>query len=193
MKPKDVSAPLTLPSNRVAVVVLNDVIPSKPAEFATVQNQIRDGMVNGIALSAASTAAQKMAESLRRGGNLEALAKADSLDVVKSEFGINDSIEGLGPANQLLNVFNSPVGTVAGPTNVQGRNIVYQVTGHDTPDIGNFVGERATEIEELKRQRAKDQYDLFMDSVMSQLRADKKVTINQDNLKKLAASYREKH
>jgi len=192
MKPKDVSAPLTLPSNRVAVVVLNELIPSKPAEFATVQNQIRDGMINGIALSTASSAAQKMAEKLRAGGNLEALAKADKLDVVTSEFGISDSVEGLGPASQLLNVFNQPVGTVAGPTNIQGRDIVYQVTGHDTPDVKEYASERGTEIDELKRQKAKDQYDLFMDSVMSQLRADKKVTINQDNLKKLAASYREK-
>jgi len=192
MKPKDVSAPVTLPSNRVAIVVLNDLIPPKPAEFATVQSQIRNGMINGIALTAASAAAQRMSEKLRAGGNMEALAKADKLDVVTSEFGINDSVEGLGPASQLLNVFNLPVGAVAGPTNIQGRDVVFQVTGHEVPNIKDFVAERPTEIDELKRQKAKDQYDLFMDSVMSQLRADKKVQINQDNLKKLAASYREK-
>jgi peptidyl-prolyl cis-trans isomerase D len=193
MKPNGVSAPLTLPSNRIVVVVLKDLIPSKPADFATVESQIRDGMIKGISEAAATSAAQKMAEKVRAGGNMEALAKADKLDVVTSEFGINDSVEGLGPASQLANVFSQPVGSVTGPTNIQGRDIVYQVTGHDTPNVKDFAAERPTEIDELKRQKAKDQYDLFMASVMSDLRKDKKVQINQDNLKKLAASYREKH
>jgi hypothetical protein len=83
------------------------------------------------------------------------------------------------------------VGTVLGPGPISGRDVVYQVTGHTTPDIKDYANERQTELDTLKKQRAKDQYDLMMDSIMAQLRADKKVVINQDNLKKLAASYRQ--
>ena len=191
MKAKDVSGLLTLPSNRIAIVVLNDVLAAKPAEFAEVQNQIRENLILGGGQSRATTEAQKFAEKVRAGGDLDALAKANKFDVVKSEFGPSDSVEGLGLASTLLEAFTRPVGTVLGPGTIQGRDVVYQVTGHVVPDIKDYANERQTELDGLKKQRAKDQYDLMMDSIMAQLRADKKVTINQDNLKKLAASYRQ--
>ena len=191
MKPNDVSAPLTLPSNRIAIVVLKEVIPSKPADFATVQNQIRENMITAGAQAMATSAAQSLAEKARAGGNLEALAKAAKLDVVESEFGINDSIEGLGPATMFANVFTLPVGSIGGPTDVQGRSVVYQVRSHGAVDVKEYANERATDLDTLKKQKAKDQYDLLMDSIMTRLRAEKKVLINQDNLKKLAASYRQ--
>lgn len=191
MKPKDVSAPLTLPSNRIAIVVLNDVIPSKPAEFAEVQNQIRESVVVVISQDLADKEAQTFAGKLKAGGDLDALAKAAKLDVVKSEFGMVDSVEGLGPATTILDAFTKPVGTVMGPLSIQGRDIIYQVTGHEIPDVKDYANERPTELDTLKKQKAKDQYDLMMDSIMAQLRADKKVLIHQDTLKKLAASYRQ--
>jgi parvulin-like peptidyl-prolyl isomerase len=191
MKPKDVSAPLVLPSNRVAIVVLNEIIPPMPPAFADVENQIREALIVGSSQALAMQASQTFAQKLKAGGDIDALAKADKLDVVRSEFGINDSIEGLGPANTIVDVFTKPVGTVAGPVPVLGRNIVYQVTGHVTPDIKDYVSERPTELDTLKKQEAKDQYDLMMDSVMAQLRADKKLVIHEDTLKKLAASYRQ--
>ncbi len=191
MKPKDVSAPIALPSNRVAIVVLNEILPSKPAEFAEVQNQIKDSLILTSAQGRATAESQKFAEKLRGGADFDTLAKASKFEVVKSEFGVNDSVEGLGPASSLLEAFNRPVGTVLGPGPIQGRDVVYQVTGHVTPDIKDYASERQAELDNLKKQRAKDQYDLMMDSIMAQLRADKKVVVNQDNLKKLAASYRQ--
>jgi hypothetical protein len=182
---------LTLPSNRVAIVVLNEVLPSKPAEFADVQNQVRDSMVLTLSRGLAANEAQKFSEKLRAGGDIDALAKADKLDVVRSEFGINDSVEGLGPASTILESFTKPVGTTLGPAVIEGRDVVYQVTGHVTPDVKDYANERATEADTLKKQKAKDQYDLMMDSIMMQLRADKKLVIHQDTLKKLAASYRQ--
>jgi peptidyl-prolyl cis-trans isomerase D len=191
MKPKEASGILTLPSNRLAIVVLNELIPSKPAEFSEVQNQIRDTLILRDAQGRATAEAQKFSEKLRAGADFDTLAKADKFDVVKSEFGPNDSVEGLGPANNLIEAFTRPVGTVLGPGAISGRDVVYQVTGHIAPDIKDYANERQTELDQLKKDRAKDQYDLMMDSIMAQLRADKKVVVNQDNLKKLAASYRQ--
>jgi hypothetical protein len=191
MKPKDVSGVLTLPSNRMAVVVLNEVLAPKPSEFSEVQNQIRDNILLSSAQERATTEAQKFAEKLRAGADVDALAKASKFDLVRSEFGPNDSVEGLGPANNLIEAFTRPVGTVLGPGPISGRDVVYQVTGHIAPEIKDYANERQTELDQLKKERAKDQYDLMMDSIMAQLRSDKKVVVNQDNLKKLAASYRQ--
>jgi peptidyl-prolyl cis-trans isomerase D len=191
MKPKDVSAPLVLKGDRVAIVVFNERIPSKPAEFADVENQVREAYVTGAARGLASNAAKKLAEQAKAGGDIEALAKADKLDVVKSEFGLNDSVEGLGPAGLVVDAFLKPIGTVLGPVPIEGRDIVYKITGRQTPDIKDYANERETELGELKKQKARDEYDLVMDSVMAQMRADKKIVVHQDTLKKLAASYRQ--
>jgi parvulin-like peptidyl-prolyl isomerase len=91
----------------------------------------------------------------------------------------------------VLDSFLKPVGTVVGPVVVQGRSIVYKITDRTTPDIKDYANERETELSNIKRQKAKDEYDLIMDSVMAQLRADNKIVIHQDALKKLAASYRQ--
>ena len=58
-------------------------------------------------------------------------------------------------------------------------------------NMANFPAERDTMLFAIKQKKAKDQYDLMMDSVMAQLRADKKLVIHEDTLKKLAASYRQ--
>ena len=191
MKPKDVSAPLTLKGDRLAIVVFNERIPSKPAEFAEVESQVRESFVTGTARGLASDAAKKLAEQARAGGDIEALAKADKLDVIKSEFGPNDSVEGLGPAGLVIDAFLKPIGTVMGPVPIEGRDIVYKVTGRVTPDIKDYANERETELDTLKKQKARDEYDLLLDSVMAQMRADKKLVVHQDTLKKLAASYRQ--
>lgn len=191
MKPMDVSAPVTLPANRLGIVVLNERIASKPAEFADVEDRVRQAFVTGTAQNLAAAEAKSIAEKATAGGDLEALAKAAKLDAVKSEFGVNDSVEGLGPATYILDSFLKPLGTVVGPVVVQGRNIVYKITDRTTPDIKNYANERETELANLKRQKAKDQYDLIMDSVMAELRAEKKIVIHPDTLKKLAATYRQ--
>jgi peptidyl-prolyl cis-trans isomerase D len=191
MKPKDVSAALVLKGDRVAIVVFNERIPSKPAAFADVENQVREAYVTEAARGLASNAAKKLAEQAKAGGDIEALAKADKLDVVKSEFGLNDSVEGLGPAGLVVDAFLKPIGTVLGPVPIEGRDIVYKITGRQTPDIKDYANERETELGEIKKQKARDEYDLVMDSVMAQLRADKKIVVHQDTLKKLAASYRQ--
>lgn len=191
MKPKDVSAPLTLKGDRVAIVVFNERIPSKPAEFADVESQARETYVTGAARGLASNAAKKLAEQVKAGGDMEALAKADKLDVITSEFGLNDSVEGLGPAGLIIDSFLKPIGSVLGPVPIEGRDVVYKITGRTTPDIKDYANERETELADIKKQKARDEYDLVMDSVMAQMRADKKIVVHQDTLKKLAASYRQ--
>ena len=191
MKPKDVSAPLMLKGDRTAIVVFNERIPSKPAEFADVESKVREVFVTRDAQLLASNAAKTFAEKLKAGGDIEALAKADKLDAVTSEFGVNDSVEGLGPAGLVIDAFLKPIGTVMGPAPIEGRDVVYKVTGRDAPNLKDYENERATQLGELKQQKSRDEYDLLLDSVMTQMRADKKLVVHQDTLKKLAASYRQ--
>jgi type III secretory pathway component EscR len=55
-------------------------------------------------------------------------------------------------------------------------------------DMAGFAAEKDTIRETLRQERAKERLDLFMDSVKTRLTAEKKLKVNDDLLKKLAAA-----
>lgn len=190
MKPNDVSDSLVLSGNRIAVVVLNETIPPRPAEYSDVEAKVRDQFVSMSSLGLANEAAKKAAEQLRGGADPDKVAKSFKLDVTKSaEFTKNDSVEGLGPAVTLIEAFSKPVGTVVGPIAVQDRNIVYKIVDQKTVDPKNYAYERDVAVQELKGQKGRAMYELFEDSMVNQARSDSRLKIHQDTLRQLAASY----
>jgi peptidyl-prolyl cis-trans isomerase D len=192
MKPNDVSEVLALSPTKLAVVVMTEKILPRPAEFADVQDRMRDQWIAQRSAVLASEAAQKAAGQMRNGDDPDKVAKSFKLEVTKStDFTTNDSVEGLGPAATLPDVFSRPVGTVSGPVVIQGRNIVYKITGRHVPDLNSFAHEREAVSAELKQQKARTMYDLFQDSIMDGVRADGKLKIHQDTIRQLAASYRQ--
>lgn len=191
MKPKDVSPVLSLPANRLVIVVLNEVIPQRKAEFADVEAQVRDRLVLQKAQQLAEVAAKSAADKVRAGEDIEKVAKSFKLEATKSaEFGHVDSVEGLGPATYVSDAFKKPVGTVVGPTMIQDRNVVYKVLDRRTADPKNFPQERESILAGLKQQKARTQYDLLLDSIVSKLRADKKLKIHPDAMQRLMAQYK---
>src|SRR5665213_78093 len=129
MKPDEVSPVLDLPNNRLAVVILNGRVPGRTAEFSEVQAQIHDKLVTDKSALIAADRAKEAAELLRKGEDLEKVAKSTQLDATTSSlFGRADSIDGLGPASALGDIFTAKVGNVVGPILIQGRQIVAKVT-----------------------------------------------------------------
>jgi peptidyl-prolyl cis-trans isomerase D len=192
MKPKDVSQVLSLPANRLVVVVLNEVIPQRNADFADVETQVRDRLVLQKAQQLAADAAKSAADKVRGGEDIEKVAKSLKLDASKStEFGHVDSVEGLGPATYVSEAFKQPVGSVIGPVMIQDRNVVYKILDHQTADAKNFAQEREAILAELKQQKARTQYDLLLDSIVSKLRADKKLKIHTEPMQRLIAQYKQ--
>ena len=191
MKPNEVSNVIVASATKLAVIVMNERIAPKPAEFADVQEQVRDRYIATESAHLATVAAQKAADQIRAGADIEKVAKSFKLEVTKSiDFTNTDSIEGLGPATTLPEVFSKPVGSVMGPYQIQGRDIVYKITGQQIPDLKNFVHEREAVSAELKQQKARTMYDLFQDSIMNDVRGDGKLKIHQDVIRQVAASYR---
>ncbi|MEQ1884333.1 MAG: peptidylprolyl isomerase [Bryobacteraceae bacterium] len=191
MKANEVSAPVFMANNRVAVVVFGSRVASRPAEFAEVQARVQDQLINGKANDLAEAAAKTVATRISGGEALDQVARSLKLDVTKSaEFTRADSVDGLGPAAYLSDVFVKRAGTVVGPIPVQGRNIVYKIVERQTPDIKDFAGERDGTITDLKQQKARVAIDLLTDSVVNKLRDDGKLKVHEDTVKRMAASYR---
>ena len=191
MKPRDVSPVLSLPANRLVIVVLNEVIPQRSADLADVETQVRDRLILQKAQQLAAAAAKTAADKIRAGEDIEKVAKSLKLDAAKpAEFGHVDSVEGLGPATYVSDAFKQPVGSVIGPVMIQDRNVVYKIVDRQTADAKDFAKERESVLAELKQQKARTQYDLLLDSIVSKLRADKKLKIHPDAMQRLMAQYK---
>src|SRR6266853_3491428 len=192
MKPKDVSQVLSLPANRLVVVVLNEIIPQRKADFADVEAQVRDRLVLQKAQQLSVDSATSAAAKVRAGEDIEKVAKSLKLEATKSaDFGHVDSVEGLGPATYVADAFKKPVGSVIGPVMIQDRNVVYKVLNRQSANPKDFDQERESILVSLKQQKARIQYDLLLDSIMSKLRADKKLKIHPDAMQRLVAQYKQ--
>lgn len=191
MKPNEVSAPLFLANNRVAIVVFGSRTPSRPAQLAEVQSKIEDTLITEKADQMAEAAAKTAVMKVTSGESMEQVARSQKLEVTKSaEFARADSVEGLGPAAYLPNVFDKPAGTVLGPVVIEGRNIVYRITERLKPVLAEYAGEREGTITDLKQQKARTALDLLTDSIVAKLRDDKKLKIHEDTLKRMTAALR---
>jgi len=191
LQPKGISPTLVLPANRIAMAVLTERIPSRPAEFSEVETQVRERQVTEQSQQLASNAAREAFAKIGAGESLEKAAKSMNGDISKpAEFTQNDSVEGLGPAVYVADAFTKPVGSLAGPLNVQGREIIYRVVDRQPVDLKSFAAERDATINDLKQQEIRTQMNLLLDSIVTKAKADGKVKIHTDTLKRLQAQYR---
>jgi hypothetical protein len=175
------------------VAVLNSRTPGRPAEFNEVQAQIRDKLMNDKSSQIASERAKDAAERLKKGEDINKVAKSMQLDVTSSSmFGRVDSIDGLGPAASLEDAFSVPVGGVLGPVTIQGRNVVAKVTEKAAADMAALPVEHDTLLGQLKQKKAQDRNALLMDGILAKLTSEGKVTVNQKEIQNLVATLRQK-
>jgi peptidyl-prolyl cis-trans isomerase D len=193
MKANDVSQVLVLPANRLAVVVLNSKTPSRQADFAEVADQVKQAVTNSKAQDLALAKAKEAADRIKAGEDMEKVAKSYKLEVTTTNpFIHDDAVEGLGSAVYVEDAFTKPVGSVLGPTMIQGRNVVSKVLARDEPDPSLLAGEREAIVLKLKQEKAQQRNTLFMDSVFSKLAAEGKAKMYPDAIARVTASYREK-
>ena len=152
LKPNDVSPVLLLPANRLAVVVLNNRIPTRLAELPEVESKVKDKLLSQKADGVATQKAIEAVGKIRGGEDMAKVAKSMGLTVTESiEFTRSDSVEGLGDAVQIMDAFTKPIGTVIGPINQPGPgaiggmpfNVVYQIVDQSHVDPSKLSNERA--------------------------------------------------
>jgi peptidyl-prolyl cis-trans isomerase D len=191
LKKDDVSQILTLPANRLVVVVMKERIPPSVADLKEVEGKIRDFLIDDKSQHLSQDAAKDAAAKIQGGEDIDKLAKSMKLEVTASNlFGHADSVEGLGSASYLEDAFKKPVGTVVGPINIMGRMIVYQIIDQKKVDPAKIPQERQAIATSVRRRKASMNMQLFMDSVVTKLIADGKVKKHDDALKRLIAQFR---
>jgi hypothetical protein len=193
MKVGEVTPVLPLSGNRLVVAVLNARTPGKPAEFSEVQAQIRDNLLTAKAAVVAQDSARDVAERLKKGEDIEKVARSLGLDVVtSSNFGRADSIEGLGPATYMYDAFYKPAGTILGPMEITQRNVVAKVVEKTPADLTALPVEHDALMREIKVKKGGERESLFRDSIMAKLTDEGKVKVNHAEIQRAMATYRQK-
>jgi peptidyl-prolyl cis-trans isomerase D len=178
---------------KVALAIVNDVIPAHPSSFEEVQSQIRDLIVQNRSIAALQKHANELIEKARAmGGDLAKAAKSMGLDTKTS----NDvdragNIEGIGMASYVSEGFSKPEGTVFGPMGVpDGGTIVAKVISHGGADLSQLAAQRNIIRDEIKAQRARERNTLFETGVKDMLIKQGKIKIHQDVINRLISNYR---
>jgi hypothetical protein len=135
----------------------------------------------------AHTKAKEAVDKIRGGQDIEKVAKEMKLEAQSpAEFGRADSVEGLGQAALVKEAFTNPVGTVLGPKDMLGRDVVFVVTAKTQPDMTALVAEKENIRGTIRQQKANERLSLFMDSVSTKLTAEGKLKVHRDLVLKLA-------
>jgi peptidyl-prolyl cis-trans isomerase D len=192
LKKGEVSQAVSSPT-KIALAMVNDVIPPHPSSFEEVQNQIRDLMVANRSNAAVQRHANELVEKTKAmGGDLAKAAKSMGLEAKTSnEVDRNGNIEGIGLASYLSEGFTRPDGSLLGPMSVpDGGTIVAKVISHSGADLSQLAAQRSVIRDEIKSQRARERNTLFETGVKDMLIKQGKIKIHQDVINRLIGNYR---
>ena len=176
-------------TGQAAIVVITDVFPPHPANFAEASQDVLDRYVAAESANLFRQAAKDAAQRLQKGESLEAVAKLYNGKVeTAAPFTQLGSAEGIGPAKNLAEGFSKKPGDVFGPVFITGNAFVCKVTEVIPADMTKFAADRTHIIEILQREKTQAQDTVFRDSVLADLKRRGKVKLNEQAIDRIVQS-----
>ncbi len=188
LKAGGVTDAITIPGDRAVVVLMDKRIPGRQSTLDEAKAKIREAMIGAGSVKLVAERSKEAAERVRKGEDIRAVGKALGGQVDgATNFGITDSIPGIGPAVLLKDAFTKRVGDVLGPLNVQGRMMVVKVVAKTEADMAGLAAERGTILTGIKTARAQQTNQLWMDSIVKKLTADGQIVVNDAAVKQMVS------
>ncbi len=191
LQPGGVTQVIALPADRYVVARLDARVDSRPSTFEEVEAQVRDKIFAEKSSTAAAEMADKAAERVRAGEDLEKVAKDMGASfTISNSFSRQDNIDGLGPSAYMEAAFNGKVGDILGPLLIQNRNVVAEVIAKQEADMTTLDFERDDLVLELKQAKAEELNMLWQDSIMKELTASGDIVRNDANIQLAMSRFR---
>lgn len=167
------------------VFVLKDIQPAHQGTLAEVRGRVLDDYRREKAAELAKSRAEELARRAQS-GTLAQAAKSLGAEVKTTEaIARGGTVADVGPVRQLADAFAKPAGFTSNAANVDTRWVVYRIAERQEANPAVLAIQRA-EIEaavlQFKRQIA---FDTFRTELQKRLRAEGKLQINDENLKRL--------
>jgi hypothetical protein len=191
LKKSEVSQPVALPNNKIALAVLTDVIPPRPSTFEEVQDQIRTTVVANRTRGVLQTHAQELMDHTKSmSGDLEKAAKSMGLEVKTTEpVGVSSNIEGLGTASFLTNVMGHKEGFLFGPFPIQDGQLVGKLIQNVPVDLAQLAAQRDSIRDEIRTQKGRERASLFEAGLRDRLTKEGKLKVYPKVVNQLISDY----
>ena len=192
LKKGEVSQPVALPGNKIALAEVTAVIPPRPDTFDEAKDQIRNTMTQARLTKAVQDHATELAAAAKSmGGDLEKAAKSMGLEVkTPPDFKRTGNVEGVGMASYFGAAFTSPDGTVLQPILMPDATIVAKVVAHVPADMSKLPEQRDKIRDDIKADKGRDRNALFEAGLRDLLIKQGKIKMHQDVLQRIVAGYR---
>ncbi|MDR3702119.1 MAG: peptidyl-prolyl cis-trans isomerase [Candidatus Sulfopaludibacter sp.] len=190
LKQGDVSQPVALPGNKLALAVVTGMVPARPQTLDEARDSIKETLTATRLTRLVQDKATELMSKAKAMGDLEKAAKSMGLEAKTSaEFGHTGTVEGLGTATYLQDGFRTADGGLFGPIAIPDGQVVAKVVQHIAPDMSQLEAQRIQIRDDLKSQKARDRNSLFEAGVRDMLIKQGKLKVEQQALQKLIASY----
>ncbi len=192
LKKGEVSQPVALPGDKIALAVVTDIVPPRQSTFDEVKDAVRETVTQARLTKAVQDHAKELVDKAKAmGGDLEKAAKSMGLEVKTSpDFTHTGNVEGLGTASYFSAAFTSPDGTVFGPVLMPNETVVAKVVAHIPADMSKLAEQRVQIRDDIKNQKGRDRNTLFEAGLRDQLIKQGKIKVHEDVLQRLIANYR---
>lgn len=169
-----------------AFAVIDNIVPSRNAEFAEVEAQVAAKYTTDESNRLAAEAAKTAADRAHKGETIEAIAKDYGLTVKTAPpFAIDGAAEGIGEASQLSAAFKANPGDIIGPVALNANQFVCRVTDKMPADMNAFAQNKASIVDSLLQQRLQVQAPLFRDSIVADLKKRGKIKMNEATISRM--------
>jgi peptidyl-prolyl cis-trans isomerase D len=188
LRPGELSAPLQLPQGFV-IISVKDIQPAHQGTLAEVHDKVLGDYQQDKSIELARAKADEFGKRVQTGEDFEKAAKSLDLAVKNPEsFSRTGTVPDLGTAQQLSAAFAMPVGQVSAPMQVAGNWLVYKVVGHEAV-IAEDLAKQSDQIrQELLQTKQSAAFEAFRISLEDRLKAEGKLAINADAMKRLTRS-----
>jgi peptidyl-prolyl cis-trans isomerase D len=166
------------------VPLLDDIISAHPAVLGEVKESVKTDYITEQAKARAADKAAALGKLLEQQPkkDLQAIAKSGGVSVKTSPAVNRDgAIPSFGNAKDLdAKTFDSPVGSVFGPTNLQGIYAIYQVKSKEPANEAEFSAKETQIREQLLETRRRLAFEVFQDSLKKRLTSSGDLKLHED-------------
>jgi peptidyl-prolyl cis-trans isomerase D len=188
LRPGDDSPAIRTDKGYVIISVKEDR-PAHQATLAEVHDQVLSDYRHDKAAELAKSRAEELAKQVKAGQDLAKAAKSLGLEVKTSEpFSRTGSVPDLGGAQQLGPAFALPVGQTSDAVSLGENWAVYRVLDRQIASQDDFAKQKNDIEQQLLDSRRTMAFEAFHTALDNRMKAEGKLKINADNLKRMTSS-----
>jgi peptidyl-prolyl cis-trans isomerase D len=185
--------PVVLPDGRALIAEVTDLVPAHQGTIEEVRTKVRNAaMTSKGEKVVAAKAAELAAKAQSMGGDLDKAAKSLNLELHTSDdVTRNDAIESVGNAGVVPELFTKPAGSLVGPVSVVGGQLVAKVLTSTPADMAGLGAERQKISDDLHQQKTRQRATFFQQGLRESMTASGDLTIHQDVINRILATFRQ--